>query len=103
VDWRARLAETGWGRLGIGAPHGAARFRLLIDDAGPNLDLLGHVGRTRAGACWDPATRTYQSGQSTPAHEILRRYGAAALVRFDTEGVRGTCCATSSRCPTAPG
>jgi len=87
--WRWHLATAGWGRLGVGAPLTADRFHITIDQAGPNIDRLGEVGRLRPGATFDPATRTYQGGASTPAFEVVARYGDAARARFAAEGVTG--------------
>lgn len=89
IGWRVELAEAaagagGAGRLGTGIPLSAERFRMPIADR--NLDRLGRVGRLRDGARWDPQTRTYQGGQSTPAYEAMANYGIFAEYRFDEEG-----------------
>ena len=85
IEWRYQVARQAPGRIGVGIPLDADRFRRSLRDTGPNFDRLGDVGRLRAGAQWDPQTRTYRGGQSTPASRIMIRYGDAALVRFEAE------------------
>jgi hypothetical protein len=86
IQWRYQLARRSPGRIGIGIPLDADRFRRTIRDAGPNFDRLGDLGRLRAGAHWDPATKTYQGGQPTPASKIMAHYGQTARDRFAAEG-----------------
>jgi hypothetical protein len=82
VSWRYQLALRAPGRLGKGIAYDAERFRMLIDDHGPNFDRLGYIGRLRANPVWDEETRTFRGGTSTPAHEIMLAYGAVAEKRF---------------------
>jgi hypothetical protein len=82
VQWRYGLARQAPDRIGVGIPMDAERFQLSMRDAGPNFDRLGYTGRLRAGAQWDPASRTYFGGQDTPASRIMLTYGQAALDRF---------------------
>lgn len=85
VSWRYELAKQAPGRLGAGLPLDAERFRTPISEAGPNIDRLGTVGRLRDGATWNPATRTFDGGEDTPASVTMRAYGHAAAARFDAE------------------
>lgn len=85
VAWRHGLALQAPRRLGDGLPHDASRFATSLRDGGPNADRLGYLGRLRDGAEFDPATRLYVGGESTPAHEVMLRYGRAALDRMDRE------------------
>lgn len=82
LRWRYELALRAPHRLGSGVPLDAERFRTTLSESGANFDRLGYLGRLRDGATWDPATRTYQGGQDTPAHRIMLHYGRAALDRF---------------------
>lgn len=82
-EWRYTLAADAPGRLGAGIPLDAQRFRTTIQEGRPRIDRLGYSGRLRHGARWDEATRTYVGGESTPAHEIMLRYGHAAHDRMD--------------------
>ncbi len=86
TEWRYNLAAESPGRLGAGAPLDAARFRTRIRDGQPRIDRLGYSGRLRVGARWDETTRTYVGGDTTPAHEIMLRYGKAAHDRMDKAG-----------------
>ncbi|EWM14603.1 hypothetical protein [Kutzneria sp. 744] len=85
TQWRYGLARRAPGRIGVGIPLDADRFRLSMRDAGPNFDRLGYTGRLRAGARWDAASKTYQGGQNTPASRTILSYGNAALHRFNAE------------------
>lgn len=85
MEWRYRLALATARRLGRGLPFDPERFRLPIHQAGANYDRLGLSGRLRIGSTWNPATRTFEDGQPTPASEIMEAYGKAALARFDAE------------------
>ncbi|HEY3478577.1 MAG TPA: hypothetical protein VGL02_06700, partial [Streptomyces sp.] len=87
VRWRYELALRAPGRLGVGIPLDAERFRTSLRDGGANMDRLGYLGRLRAGAEWDPTSRTYVGGASTPAHEVMLAYGQAAQDRFTAEGM----------------
>ena len=89
VQWRYQLATEAGGRLGQGLAHTPARFRAPITRGDINYDRLGHVGRLRDGAQWDPETRTYTGGSPTPAFEAMVRYGQAAEARFEAEDVAG--------------
>lgn len=86
TEWRYSLASTGDGRLGTGIPLDLERFRTKILPGQPRIDRLGHNGRLRLGARWDEATRTYVGGATTPAYEIMLRYGQAAHERMDAAG-----------------
>ncbi|MGQ7754871.1 hypothetical protein ACUN29_41720 (plasmid) [Streptomyces sp. WC2508] len=81
VAWRHDLAAAAAGRLGQGIAYDAARFRTPIA-ANTNYDRLGAVGRLRDGAEWNPDTRTYTGGRTTPAYEAMLRFGQAAESRF---------------------
>lgn len=83
IDWRHGLAAASAGRLGVGVPLDAERFRTPVTTR--NLDRLGYVGRLREGAGWDAQTRTYVGGSPTPAHEAMAAYGRAAEARFAAE------------------
>jgi len=86
VAWRHQLALQAPRRLGQGIPHDASRFVTPIDEAsGPNYDRLGYLGRLKSGSIWDAASRLYVGGESTPAHEVMLRYGQAAVDRIDAE------------------
>lgn len=85
VAWRHRLALQAPRRLGEGLPMDAARFITPLRSGGPNYDRLGYLGRLRAGSAFDPDSRLYVGGESTPAHEVMLRYGQAALERMDRE------------------
>jgi hypothetical protein len=85
VAWRYEFAVQAGRRLGQGIPFDATRFITPLRDGGPNADRLGYLGRLRDGADWDPASRTYQGGDSTPAHEVMLAYGQAALDRMSRE------------------
>ncbi|MFC0546643.1 hypothetical protein [Kutzneria chonburiensis] len=89
VQWRYGLARQAPGRIGVGIPLDADRFRLSMREAGPNFDRLGYTGRLRAGAQWDAVSRTYVGGQDTPASRIILAYGNAALDRFAAEAPDG--------------
>ncbi|WNV85340.1 hypothetical protein [Umezawaea sp. Da 62-37] len=82
VDWRCDLASRAPGRLGIGIPQEADRFRMTIDEHGANYDRIGYIGRLRANPVWDESTRTFRGGRSTPAHETMLEYGREATARF---------------------
>jgi hypothetical protein len=82
IEWRYQLARHAPGRLGVGIPLDVERFRRTLRNAGPNFDRLGDLGRLRAGATWDPDTRTYRGGRETPSR-IMVRYRRAALARFE--------------------
>ena len=69
-DLAVRAGLRGGRRLGQGIAHNAERFRTPIG-ANTNFDRLGVTGRLRDGAQWDPATRTYAGGLSTPAYEAM--------------------------------
>ncbi|WET79250.1 hypothetical protein P3102_35365 [Amycolatopsis sp. QT-25] len=86
TEWRYGLAAAAPGRLGAGNPLDPERFRTRIRDGQPRIDRLGYSGRLRLGAQWDEATRTYVGGETTPAHEIMLRYGQAAHERMDAAG-----------------
>ncbi|HET6286316.1 MAG TPA: hypothetical protein VFG15_06160 [Amycolatopsis sp.] len=86
TEWRYSLAAESPGRLGVGIPLDVERFRTRIRDGQPRIDRIGYSGRLRLGARWDEATRTYVGGESTPAHEIMLRYGQAAHERMDAAG-----------------
>ena len=88
VTWRYELACAAASRLGQGIAHNAERFRTPIG-ANTNFDRLGVTGRLRDGAQWDPATRTYAGGLSTPAYEAMCHFGLAAEARFALEQVSG--------------
>ncbi|MFC9250643.1 hypothetical protein [Amycolatopsis thailandensis] len=84
-EWRYNVACEAPGRLGVGLPLDAERFRTSLRAGGPNFDRVGDLGRLRAGAAWDERSRTFRGGAPTPASEILRAYGQAALERFAEE------------------
>lgn len=88
VAWRYDLAAAAAGRLGQGIAHTPQRFRTPIA-ANTNYDRVGAVGRLRDGAEWNPDTRTYAGGRTTPAYEAMVRYGQAAESRFAVEYVSG--------------
>lgn len=83
--WRYELARLTPVRLGAGLALDVDRFRVTLRDGGPNLDRIGAVGRLRAGATWDQATKTYRGGMETPASKIAMAYGEAARGRFMVE------------------
>lgn len=85
VAWRHHLALQAPGRLGQGIPLDASRFVTTLRDGGANCDRLGYLGRLRVGSTWDPASRLYVGGESTPAHDVMLAYGQAALDRFAAE------------------
>lgn len=85
IAWRYGLALQAPRRLGEGLPLDARRFVAPLRDGGPNTDRLGYLGRLRDGAAWDPTGRTYRGGWPTPAHEVMVRYGHAAVARMDRE------------------
>lgn len=82
--WRYELALAA-PRLGLGIPQDPDRFLMTAREGGRNYDRIGAIGRLRAGATWDPETRTYRGGVETPASRIMAHYGQAALDRIDTE------------------
>jgi hypothetical protein len=86
TEWRYTVAADAPGRLGAGIPLDVERFRTKIQPGQPRIDRLGYTGRLRHGAHWDETTRTYVGGESTPAHEIMLRYGRAAHARMDAAG-----------------
>ncbi|MFI6304296.1 hypothetical protein ACIBCH_20695 [Amycolatopsis thailandensis] len=86
TEWRYNLACAAPGRLGAGIPLDAERFRTPIRDGQPRIDRLGYSGRLRLGAQWDDTSRTYVGGETTPAHDIMLRYGQAAHARMDAAG-----------------
>lgn len=85
LQWRYRLAETSPVRLGVGVDPDAAHFLMDHRVGGESYDRLGYTGRMRAGATWNPDTRTFVGGEATPASEILVHYGRAARDRFNVE------------------
>lgn len=85
VRWRHRLALAASGRIGRGLPLDASRFVLSLVDGGRNFDRLGYTGRLRHDPVWDPDSRTYRGGVSTPAYRIMLRYGQAVHDRFARE------------------
>ncbi|GAA0629821.1 hypothetical protein GCM10010174_57740 [Kutzneria viridogrisea] len=89
IQWRYELALRAPGRIGRGIPLDAERFRATIAGHGLNYDRIGYIGRLRAGATWDAATRTFRGGRDTPAHRTMLAYGDAAIDRFRRLGVRG--------------
>ncbi|ONI88121.1 hypothetical protein ALI22I_20500 [Saccharothrix sp. ALI-22-I] len=91
TEWRYNLAASAPGRLGAGIPLDAERFRTKIKPGQPRIDRLGYSGRLRTHTednplVWDPDTHLYVGGESTPAHEIMLRYGQDAHERMDTAG-----------------
>lgn len=86
VGWRYKLARCAPHRLGVGIPLNAERFQTPMSEGGPNYDRLGHTGRLRADATFDPTTQTFQGGAPTPASMILEAYGQAARERINAEG-----------------
>jgi hypothetical protein len=85
VGWRYELALRTERRLGRGLAHDASRFSKPLNEAGPNYDRIGYIGRFRDGAEWDPSTRTFRGGRDTPAHRIMLAYGRVAADRFARE------------------
>lgn len=85
LQWRYQLALATPGRLGAGLEPDAAHFLMDHRVGGESYDRLGYTGRMRAGATWNPDTRTFVGGESTPASATLVHYGRAARDRFDVE------------------
>ncbi|MFI9008845.1 hypothetical protein ACIGNX_16625 [Actinosynnema sp. NPDC053489] len=86
VLWRRSVAASTEDARYEGANRPAAgRFAVMLDEAGPNYDRLGVVGRFRRGSRWDESTRTFLGGQDTPASRVMAVYGEAALRRFAVE------------------
>ncbi|MBB5958420.1 hypothetical protein FHS29_005028 [Saccharothrix tamanrassetensis] len=89
VRWRHALAATtADARYTAGGSPSASRYQVTLDEAGPNYDRLGEVGRLRAGARWDEATGRWVGGTDTPASLVTAAYGRAALARFAVEAPR---------------
>jgi hypothetical protein len=82
IRWRHALALRAPGRIGNGLPLDASRFVTSLRDGGRNYDRVGYIGRLRHGATWDPHTRTFRGGDSTPAHRIMLTYGRLLHRRF---------------------
>jgi len=89
VRWRYRLALRINTRVGVGIAYDADRFATPMRGGEENYDRIGYVGRFRAGATWDPATRTFRGGRETPAFRIMLAYGRHAEERFAREGGAG--------------
>ncbi|MFJ1751192.1 hypothetical protein ACIOJD_33930 [Streptomyces sp. NPDC088116] len=85
IQWRYQTAVHTGRRLGTGIGYNPDRFVTPITDQTINYDRLGYIGRLRDGTDWDETTRTYRGGQTTPAHQTMIRYGAAAEKRFERE------------------
>ncbi|MGW4110187.1 hypothetical protein ACWEFJ_04860 [Actinosynnema sp. NPDC004786] len=86
VRWRRSVAAVADDpRYHPGNRPAVERFAATLDEAGPNYDRLGVVGRFRRGSRWDAATRTFVGGQDTPASRVVAAYGDAALRRFAVE------------------
>jgi hypothetical protein len=89
IRWRHSLALRAPHRLGVGLPLDASRYLLTLRDGGANYDRVGYLGRLRDGAAWDPHTRTYRGGRTTPAFTTMLGYGQRVADRFAAANNRG--------------
>lgn len=84
ITWRSTISPAQFDQTNI-APR-PKRLLTPINDADPNCDRIGVIGRLRASATWNEQTKTWIGGQPTPSSRIHEQAGIWAMERFAAEG-----------------